>query len=525
MLQNSADERTVLKLAVKSADNIKYTLDTSKCVRSDVDSEINASLTFNTPPVLNAEGSGSQVISCDQAGRLVDEKTSDVTEWFKTVVVPVQKSYLLVYGHTTAAWMTFRKLKLWVSDTEFWYGVAIMSSVDGVQTYVTRKFTTEDEIVTCSNSLKPDFEKQEGDRELVIKTAAAFPGGTTSLTMQSETRRNPFSFSSNSLSCKKGTSDLPELAFRIELGDLPITRLTFEQNKSYMCDAAYVEQRLVEDDLLAFKSPVINCTVEAAFDSTQFFNQATKLLLRTTNSQIDAQYNFRGAVPTAVNTAVRPNELCNYQAVIGLLTAYGLLKSYSNFSVLIKDDLVSGWSQIGYLELYTPVGRYVPLYMERLNDGGSPIKSVFKHCKAYELPADAATDFNDTTGKTTITKQDLSEYQLGENEYFAWITLPSTLGDGAKSHEATYYCDPFYRDGYHGLLRDGVKTLASVYKIEFEGSMIDRVTRVRFKTVRYTNTQAQVILSCSEGSWDSGVQAYEGNVFDFDSTGMEPSIL
>lgn len=526
MPQKSADERTVLKLAVKSADNVKYTLDTSKCVRSDVDSEINASLTFNTPPVLNAEGSGSQAISCDQAGRLVDEKTEGVTEWWKTVVVPDTESYLLVYGHTTSAWMNFQKLKLWVSDTEFWYGVAILSSANGVQTYVIRK-CTDDTVKSCSNVLTPDFDKQEGDRELIIKTAAAFPEGTTSLTMHSETHRNPFSFSSNKLSCKKGTSDLPELAFMVELGDLKLTRVTFEQNRSYMCDAAYLELRNVDDDSLIFKSPVINCTLDAAFDSTKIFNQATNLVLKSDNAQIDGQYNFRAAVPTAANEAVRPNELCNYQAVLNILTAYGLLKSYSGFTILIKGDMVKEWAEIGYLELYSPSGRYVPLYMQRLGDGGQPIKAVFKHFKSYEaLPEQAATDFDDTTGKTTISvKSDLADYQLGESEYFAWISLPTTLGEGAKSRSTASYCDPFYRNGYNGLFRDGATAIVSVYKIEFEGSMTDRVTRVRFKTVRYPNTQAQVILSCSDGSWDSGVQAYVDNVFDFDSTGMEPSVL
>lgn len=523
MAQDAAD-RIITKLAFKSSDNIKCTLDVTSYIRNDADSDVNASLTFNKPAVLNYEAAGNEVISYEQTGRLVDEKTGAIQGWFANQVKPADHNAIMVYGHTASAYQGYCRLKLWVSDTEFWFGVARLSADNNILKFAIRKFTTDSDPENCSNTMQPDFEMQEGDRELTILLPEAMPEVSTTVKPYSDYWLNVFS-TERYLALKKGSSAGPEPTFKIVLDGLPVIKVTWDQPKSYTSDMARVEM-LNSDGSLAFKSQVINCTVDAAFDSGRISNQASNLVTKTDDAVINAKYDFTAGLPTAVGTAVRPEDLCNFQSVLNILTTYGLLETWHDVSILIRANEVTGWAQIGYLELYSPVGRYVPLYMQKLQDKAAPIKAVFRHFRSYEaLPPDAASDFNESTGNTTITVKDLTDYQLGENEIFAEITQPSALGAGASQHDMSDYNDPFYRDSYSGLLWDGPATVSDVYKIAFEGGMVDRITRVRFKTARYKITQAQVVVSCSKGNWDSGAQSLVDDVFDFDCSQGEPSSL
>ena len=523
MAQDAAD-RIITKLAFKSSDNIKCTLDVTSYIRNDADSDVNASLTFNKPAVLNYEAAGNEVISYEQTGRLVDEKTGAIQEWFADQVKPTDHAAIMVYGHTTSAYQGYCRLKLWVSDTGFWFGVARLSANDGVLKFAIRKFTTDSEPENCSNTKQPDFEMQEGDRELTILLPEAMPEVSTTVKTYSDYWLNVFS-TERYLALEKGSSADPEPTFKIVLDGLPVIKVTWDQPKSYTSDMARVEM-LNSDGSLAFKSQVVNCTVDAAFDSGRIFNQASNLVTKTDDAVINAKYDFTAGLPTAAGTAVRPEDLCNFRSVVTILTTYGLLEPWHDVTVLIRANAVMGWAQIGYLELYSPVGRYVPLYMQKLQDKAAPIKAVFKHFRSYEaLPLDAGSDFDESVGGTTITVKDLTDYQLGDNEIFAEITQPTALGAGASQHDRSDYNDPFYRASNSGLIWAGSRDVIDVYKIAFEGDMVDRIIRVRFKTVRYKITQAQVVVSCSKGNWDSGAQSLVDDVFDFDCSQGKPSSL
>ena len=523
MAQDAAD-RVITKLAFKSSDNIKCTLDVTSYIRNDADSDVNASLTFNKPAVLNYEATGNEVISYEQTGRLVDEKTGAIQEWFTEQVKPTDHAAIMVYGHTTSSYQGYCRLKLWVSDTEFWFGVARLSASDGILKFAIRKFTSDSEPENCSGTMQPDFEMQEGDRELTILLPEAMPEVSTTVTPYSAYWVNVFS-DGRYLALKKGSSADPEPTFKIVLDGLPVIKVTWEQPKSYTSDMARVEM-LNSDGSMTFKSQVINCTVDAAFNSGRIFNQSSNLVTKTDDAVINAKYDFTAGLPTAVGTAIRPEDLCNFQSVVNILTIYGLLEPWRDVTVLIRANEVTGWAQIDYLELYSPVGRYVPFYMQKLQDKTAPIKAVFRHFRSCEeLPANAGSDFDEVTGTTTITVKDLTDYQLGENEIFAEITQPSALGAGASQHDRSDYNDPFYRARNFGLIWAGGRDVTDVYKIAFEGGMADRITRVRFKTIRYKITQAQVVVSCSKGKWDSGAQSLVDDVFDFDCSQGEPSSL
>lgn len=506
------------KLMVNGEDGLQCLFDTSICVRNDLDNDVNCRLTFNRAPVLAYEPTDDAPASFKHVNetvyRVVNDNTKDIRQWFDSNVGCTANGELYVYGHCSGSYFSYQWLKLYVSDNEFYFAVARLYSQNGVTKWCLRKFKDGDELSPCPHDLQPNFAMQPGDVEVTILLPNALEEGATTIQYYSEYYSNPFN--PNYYLCfYKGTKPDAELAFKILPGELNVTRVTYEHNVSYTNDIAFIEYKV--GDEVKFKSPIINSTVDSKFDSQEITNNSNKVLTIDSNPVLSGQWKFNQC-PTSMAPATHGDQLISYKSLMSILNQIGIVKLCTDVSILIRADFVSTWAQICYLEIYTANGRLVPLYQQTLK-GTGPIKAVFKWFRNDSLPDNAASDFEATTGKTTITMRDLKGYELQEGEFFANVYLPATLTPGLTESTVESYCDPFYRDGYNGLLWYGSTGVNDVYKIEMNCLLHEPITRVRFKTARYMNSKAQVkvdyTLAGDRHQYDSTEKNYDNNVFDY----------
>lgn len=500
------------RILIRSEDGVRSVFNTKSFLRNDITQEVNYPLILNAAPVIAYKPTESGPVSLAMVDGFCGERYGYIETWFKNNVPTKDNGEYVFYCHTTSSWFSINQLKFWISEEELYYGVAMVEYNAGRLKCVMRKFKAADSLPECYNAVQPDFVGEPDDIECTIVFPNAFEPNETTITFYGTSYMNPFG-TSNYICLNRGQKDVAEKAIKVSFNvPLTIVRITYANYYSYTHDITYIEKYV--DNKLEFTTPEASMVATALYDSGVMGSTNDNLVYK--NKQADFEM-----LPTAPGIATTDNQLVNRKTLINMLSQLGLLPSFTNVSITIRANFDSSWSQIGYLEIYTNSNkRLVPLYVDSTSVNEAR-KMVFKEYGLDELPENAASDFNGYTGTTTMTVKSLADYELQPGERFATLWLPDSLKDGCTQHTWEQYIDPFYRDGYNGLLWTSWDyNVHSVCKIDFEGEFdyMNVVNRVRFKTVRYTNSKTQVIIKRTQGQevvHDSGEVAYNNQVMDY----------